>query len=346
MKAKPVLLLIVALGCGLVAMLGVQQVMSGDKGKSAAPADTIQVMVATQEIAPFATLDDSNTEIKSIPVGAVTDPETLVSGRDEVLEMKLKSGAVPGEYIYRSRLVDKNYSPSSEIPPGMRVVTVKVNATKTHSGLLRPGDRVDVVLTYKAERQGKKPVNRTVTILQYVEVFATDSERQTTLKDAQGNEVKAKNVSLLVNPEHGNLLMLAENQGQLTLSLRTGADKNDAVVQTFDAGIFDNLGGGKVSDKRDARDALRDHLSQNGENSGKNSTGDKKGNEPASDGPTWKLTIYDGSKPRVEEVFAPADHTPRAPTKSSPKKESKPPAEQAAPTQESPASSGPTNLGG
>ena len=33
---------------------------------------------------------------------------------------------------------------SSEIPKGMRVATVPVTVTETHSGLILPGDRVDV----------------------------------------------------------------------------------------------------------------------------------------------------------------------------------------------------------
>lgn len=332
MKAKPVLLLVVALGCGLVAMLGVQQVMSGPKPKEEA-VDETQVLVATQEIAPFSSLDDSNTKLMSVPSSALPDPDAVVTSRDEVLDKKLRGGASEGEYIYRSRLVDKNYSPSREIPQGMRVVTVKVNATKSHSGLLRPGDRVDVVLTYKAYRQGRQPVQRTVTILQYVEVFALDSERITTMRDAQGNEIKAKNVSLLCKPEHGNLLMLAEARGQLTLALRTGEDSQQANVKPVDDQIFEKISKGGMSDKTDALEALKENPGQNGKDRGNQAAGNKNTNGQTTGQPTWKLTIYSGSTPRVEEVYAPAAQN-AAPRRTAPRR-SKPSKKRATPKKRS-----------
>ncbi|MFQ5734052.1 MAG: Flp pilus assembly protein CpaB, partial [Planctomycetaceae bacterium] len=160
MKMKSVVLLVVALGCGLVAMLGVQQVMSSSPEVEPKPVDEVKVLVATQRIEPFSSMDDSNTGFKTIPKSVV--PEGAVLSRSEYADKKLRYGASKGDIITAEKLIDKNYSASNEIPPGMRVVTVKVNQTKIHSGLLRPGDNVDVVLTYKAVKTGRRPVQRTV----------------------------------------------------------------------------------------------------------------------------------------------------------------------------------------
>ena len=46
MKTKSMVLLAMALGCGLVAMLGVQQILSGEQKVK----DTVPVLVAKQEI--------------------------------------------------------------------------------------------------------------------------------------------------------------------------------------------------------------------------------------------------------------------------------------------------------
>ena len=77
MKMKSLVLLAMAIGCGLVAMLGVQQVLSGDKKP---PAETGKVLVAITNIMPGQPLDDSNVAFKAwdkndIPQGAVTTHE-------------------------------------------------------------------------------------------------------------------------------------------------------------------------------------------------------------------------------------------------------------------------------
>jgi pilus assembly protein CpaB len=77
MKFKSVVLLAVAIDCGLVAMLGVQQVMSGDK---AAEKKMIKVLIAIEEISPGVPLDETNVAFKElpedmVPSGAVTKQE-------------------------------------------------------------------------------------------------------------------------------------------------------------------------------------------------------------------------------------------------------------------------------
>jgi len=315
MKAKPILLLVVALGCGLVAMLGVQQVMSGPTEIEEPETNEMKVLVATQDIEPFAALDDSNSKLVKVPAEAVQNPDGVVRSREQVVDKRLKHGASEGEYIFLSKLVDKNYAPSTEIPKGKRVVTVKVNQTKSHSGLLRPGDHVDVVLTYKSYSRGRQPVQRTVTVLQNVEVFATDNQRVTTVRDAQGNEISVKNTSLLVSPSDANLLMLAESRGQLTLSLRSSDDKDKATSEAFTDQVFDNITDGVFSKKDSEADKevdieqlkqkwlaelqnrqKKDNRAEDSQNSG----------EVKMIRPKWKMTIYEGSKSsRVEEVEDP-----------------------------------------
>lgn len=318
MKAKSFLLIAVAGGCGLVAMLGVQQVMSRptEPKQAEQKTDEIQVLVATQDIEPFSLLDDSNTKLVKMPAKTVPDPQNVARSREDVADKRLKYGAVKGEYIFLSRLVDKNYSPSDEIPPGMRVVTVKVNQTKAHSGLLRPGDRVDVVLTYKTYKSGRQPVQRSVTILQNVQVFATDNIRRTTVKDEAGNEITVKNTSLLVSPSDANLLMLAESRGQLTLALRQHGDDSEAEIRPYSDDVFDRIASGRATEdspddptqkRPSSLGRFLQHLngSQNRQKKADNGEDSQKSDEVEMVRPKWRLTIFEGNSPRVEEVEDP-----------------------------------------
>ena len=65
MKPKTLMLLCVAVGCGLVAMIGVQQALNKPK---TAEVQTIQVAVALADINPGEPLNEGNVTLERSPV--------------------------------------------------------------------------------------------------------------------------------------------------------------------------------------------------------------------------------------------------------------------------------------
>jgi len=274
MKFKSVLLLAVAIGCGLVAMLGVQQVLSKDP---VVKDDTGPVLVAAINISPGTPLSEINVTFKETPKSAI--PPGAVTRIEEYEDRALRSSAVTGEFIMLAKLGEKGeYGASSDIPEGMGLATVPVNATKTHSGLLQPGDRVDIMVSYKG-----RDLKGTETILEYIEVFATDNMREA---GGDGAEVNAKNVTFLVTPEHAKILYTAETQGTLALLLRSKTPGLAASIpksRLSDSGAQESDG--------DLRSFLEDE------------------DEPVEEvqvvkvpsKPMWQMTIYAGDKSEVQE---------------------------------------------
>jgi len=128
MKMKSLVLLAMAIGCGLVAMLGVQQVLSGDKKPAV---ETGKVLVAITNIMPGQPLDESNVAFKEWDKKDI--PEGVVTKHEEYQERSLRVSAFPNEPIMIAKLNEKGvFGGSSEIPRGMRVATVPVTVTKTH----------------------------------------------------------------------------------------------------------------------------------------------------------------------------------------------------------------------
>lgn len=304
MKPKSVILLAVALGCGLVAMLGVQKALTKPEQKKA---ETVRVLVATTDISPGVPLDDMNTKFKEmaktdVPPGAVTTP-------DQFADRSLRVGAVPDEIIMQAKLGEPGvYGASSEIPAGMRVVTVPVDLTKTHSGLIRPGDRVDVLLSYSVRSAGFGEVKKVRTVLEYIKVFATDNLRA---GEAGGkgdmSEINAKNISLLVDPEQAKRLMMANSLGQLCLALRHKKDDEPVAGEAISMTDFEGL---------TASAGQEDDPFNPGENATARETLKAEIAPPAATEPavavepppqTWKVHIYAGGEHRVEEVTAPAE---------------------------------------
>jgi pilus assembly protein CpaB len=301
MKPKSLMLLAVAVGCGLVAMMGVQQVLS--RNRNADKHDLTNVLVATADIPPGVPLDETNTTFKSWPKSNL--PEGAITKREQVEDRSLRLAAVAHEVILETKLGKPGqHGGSMEIPDGLRVGTVSVNTTKTHSGLILPGDYVDVVVTYKT-RIGGQMRDRTKTILERIQVFATDNVRKSGVSN-DATDINAKNISLLVNPHQYNVLMLAEQKGEITLALRNRNDDTVVDSESVDDSVLE-VGGGfgeytdgsdiEAEDSGDVRKFLEDQ---------EQPVASKTPLEaPAK--PTWTVRIYEGGTLREEKVELPED---------------------------------------
>jgi pilus assembly protein CpaB len=323
MKMKSLVLLVMAVGCGFVAMLGVQQVLSGDKKPAV---ETDKVLVAVTNIMPGQPLDDTNVTFKEMSKNQI--PPGAVTTKEQFAERSLRVSAVPNEVIMSAKLNEKGiFGGSSEIPEGMRVATVPVNVTKTHSGLILPGDRVDVVLTYVLNLAGKGQVKKAKTILQYIEVFATDNIRQSAVPNGENKEIAAKNISVLVTPDQYNVLMLAESKGQLSLALRHRGDDSQVHPVDIDETSFEELRIGRGLARKDdgtkekpgedeQPTAVKEFLDKEQSKTVEATKPAEAAKEPTK--PTWKLKVYEGDKVREEQVELaeePASATPTGPEK-------------------------------
>lgn len=299
MKTKSMVLLAMALGCGLVAMLGVQQILSGEKQVK----ETVPVLVVKQEISGGVKLDPANVAFEqwpreNVPLGAVTEAA-------QYEDRALKSRAYPGDVVMLSKLGEKGqFGISTMIPPGMRLASIPVNMTMVHSGMIRPGDRIDVLCTYSIKQKNGPEVSRTKTVLEYIEVFAIDRNR-----DGEGSSgsdsakgAKAENLSVLVTPEQAHILSLANTKGKLQMSLRNSEDKNDAHVAVVDDKIFDDLLATKGAEKEEPEPQKPPEVKPVVQEPPKPA-------EPADE--SWTITIFEGDKKREETIKLPLSK-PRA----------------------------------
>ncbi len=297
MKLKSVLLLAVALVCGLVAMLGVQQALSSNRSQPGM-GDYGQVLVAKTEIPPGTPLTEKNVKFQKWPRAAI--PPGAVTKKEEYERRAVKVRTYPGEIIMKAQLGEKGqFGAAASIPKGMRVISVPVDPTMTNSGLIWPGCHVDVFVTYKS--LDRRIGTEIATVLEDVEVFAIDSNRD--LEEAEQSETKAKTISLLVTPEQAMRLKRAEEMGHLHVAMRGAGD--DSRVHTalrFDQvnAPFEPKTTPASRSSGLANAALLAFLNRN------DSSDEKTEEEPKESAPrTWKIRIYCGGEERVEEVELP-----------------------------------------
>ena len=219
------LLLALASGCGLVAMFLFQQATKGNTG--AQTEDNISVLVVTAEITPGTLLSESNVEFRDYPISVV--PENVVTVPEDFEERASRVRAFPGDFVTLDKLSGKgDHAPSQDIPAGMVACTILVDSAMTSSGLMLPGDRIDLLVTFTMRGQygGGKVIK---TVLEFVEVFSVDQRRE--IQSTKG-EPMAKTLTLLVDRDQAMLVKLAEDIGKLHLMMRSKTDSESHVADS------------------------------------------------------------------------------------------------------------------
>ncbi len=111
------------------------------------------------------------------------------------------------------------------IPAGMRAITIQTPSESTGvAGLLLPGHRVDVVVTWDTQvfdrfnPLAREQESRSLVLLENVEVLAVDT--QLIVRDDNQDKKMSRSVTLIVSLEMSRQISQAEEMGTLTLVLR------------------------------------------------------------------------------------------------------------------------------
>ena len=107
------------------------------------------------------------------------------------------------------------------LQPGLRAMTIPMDAANGSVGLIWPGDRIDLILT-QANTDAATPAGRRVgaaTVLTNARVIAID--RQLVQGASAGIDSQPKTVTLEVNAEQAQRVSVAMRLGQLSLAVRS-----------------------------------------------------------------------------------------------------------------------------
>lgn len=220
MKSKSLILIVIACGCGLVASIGISQVM--DRG-GGAKTETTQILVTLTDIGINDTLDAKNVKLEDWPKDRV--PEGTFSKLEEVKDLFPRARMYKGEPLLKAKLSGTK-GDNKTIPIGFRVVPISVERGVV-TDLIQPGDKVDI-LVYMP-KGGDVPMATTKTVLTQVPIFAVNDKTERA-KDDKNETIQARTVSVLVKPDQVESLTLAMQLGKITLSLRSPGDKTSPVL--------------------------------------------------------------------------------------------------------------------
>lgn len=158
---------------------------------------------------------------ESLPSGYFASPLDL---KDRVILTPLKVN----EPITEDKLAPisvKAGGVSAILKPGTRAISVKGNKVLGISGLINPGNRVDVIITV-TDPAIKKVKSKIV--LENLLVLATGTQIQ---RNEKGEPMPVDVYTVEVTPEQAERLALAASQGRLNFALRNATDSEDIMTR-------------------------------------------------------------------------------------------------------------------
>ncbi len=199
---------------------------------AAAPIQTEWVLVTTHAIPAGALMQPNDMTWADMLVDDTAGP-SIVRGSATAAEFVgtvARHSFADHERLTAAALVKRSDTDFliSTLGPGIRAVTLSVDAVQSISGMIFPGDHVDVLLTQNVTGNGTAQGHQWVgeTVLHDLRVIAVDQALQAPAPPtapATDDLKLPKTITLAVTGQQAEMLQVAEQLGRIALTLR-GAD--------------------------------------------------------------------------------------------------------------------------
>jgi pilus assembly protein CpaB len=206
--------------CGLLAVIAGYAAISMKESQINEMSRPVKVILAAKYIAARAQVTRDMVKEGEMPAKFAT--EAVARDFKDIKGYIALAPFVEDEPILINKLSRKAEQLSSNVPTGLRAIAIPVDETSSCGYMIKPGDDVDVLLTYD-KALDKRPYMVTSTMLQCARVIAVGEG----LEDGE-NSKKYSSISLAVSPQEAQLLAFASEKGRFTLLLRPAGEKDRA----------------------------------------------------------------------------------------------------------------------
>lgn len=207
---------------------------------------TREVLVASTALPVGAALEAAMLARRAVPERFLASDVLDATGAAAVLGRRLTRALTSGEAVTASSLtVPAMAELSSLVEPGLRALTIPVDESGAASGLISPGDFVDLLFVTRAGEGGAGAAS-VRPLLQAVRVVATGQQLQRHAAANGPNEdgsvaapAPYATMTLHVRPEDGERILLAQQLGELAVLLRPTGDSEPTTLRSVaEANLF------------------------------------------------------------------------------------------------------------
>lgn len=249
MGAARITVLVVAVAAAAIAAILMRNVLSQNAGGAPTvqlardTSNMVKVLVAAKDMDRGARIDAGAVRLQDWPETAVGPG--FITGADAKSSVDgaiVRRFMAEGEPLALVKIVkpDGGQFMSALLEPGMRAVSIAVNATSGAAGFILPGDRVDLIVTREVSTfNGARNSDIVVaeTFLSNIKVLAIDAAFA---GEESVPNIAGKTVTLEVTQREAEMLLRAKASGDLALSLRSldaVADGDKIVAKSEKTGI-------------------------------------------------------------------------------------------------------------
>ncbi len=220
--ARSIAVLGAALAAGLAAALAARQHIQGhvEQLEAQARIPVVTRVVAAHDLPAGTRLNANHLAARQFPANLVPSDSIDVAHHEQLAGMVLRSALRAGDLILEAhgRSAERTAF-SSHLGEGRRAVTMPVDAINSVSGLLEPGDLIDLYVSFDYQRR-----RITAPLLQGVLVLATGTQTVSPFEPSAPTGHGFSTVTLDTSPEDAVKLVAARQSGTITAVLRHPGD--------------------------------------------------------------------------------------------------------------------------
>lgn len=182
----------------------------------------MRAVVASSDLQPGTFLTAETVSVREVPKAFLHSEAVLAEDFSSIAGRMLARSVKRGETVLLSHVAqDATAGFSTQLKTGMRALTFPVDDESSISGMLSPGDRIDIFFTTSSNNE-----NLTMPLLYDVPVIATGirTKSNATYMDEKQPATQYQTVTVSVSPEDAAKITLAQDAGKITVTLRQPED--------------------------------------------------------------------------------------------------------------------------
>lgn len=196
----------------------------------------VRVVVARRDLERGEPVVPENMAVREVPAEYLPGTAIRAERFEHHLGARLDAPMRSGEPLLAANIVGADAgSFSSRIRQGIRAMSVLVDEVNSVSGMLQPGDRIDLLFSVRPPvAVGEPPAQEvTTTLMQDVAVLATGRHVRAGADDGGGSRHFTA-ITVEVSPAQAQQLIVAQRTGKLTAMLRHPDDRQPLGARALD----------------------------------------------------------------------------------------------------------------